>query len=208
MCLRPFHSPARCDVAMTERKKTEFRPRDAESDLRRLVKGPGATAGATGASGASIESELAASALAALLAYTDVLGDNSNYGKFMLLPYSLGTHMRLDATALRALNITESKADISKTSSLAGLLNRTCTAGMGRRLLNRWIKQPLVDPEAIRERLDVVQAFVDSAMLRQEARMHLKRMPDIERLTRKLETRKANLQDVVKLYQVRGAAGY
>ncbi|CAI5466357.1 unnamed protein product [Closterium sp. Yama58-4] len=139
--------------------------------------------------------------MAAVLAYADLLADDSNYGRYTLLPYSLHTHMRLDATALRALNVTESKTDGNRNFCLMGLMNRTCTAGMGKRLLNRWLKQPLVDEEEIKFRLDVVQSFVESGGMRQEVRGHLRRMPDIERLTRRLEMRRAGLQDVVKLYQ-------
>lgn len=148
-------------------------------------------------------SEAAAAALAALLTYTELLADDTNYGKYTLQPYSLDLYMRLDAAALRALNVTESKTDANKNFSLFGLMNRTCTQGMGKRLLNRWLKQPLLDVNEIVRRLDVVQAFVEGLELRQELRSQLRRMPDIERLVGKLEKRRAGLQDIVKLYQVR-----
>jgi DNA mismatch repair protein MSH2 len=146
-------------------------------------------------------SEGAAAALAALLAYTDLLADDANYGRYTLQPYSLDLYMRLDATALRALNVTESKTDANKNFSLFGLMNRTCTQGMGKRLLNRWLKQPLLDVHEIVGRLDVVQAFVESLELRTDLRSHLRRMPDIERLVSKLERRRAGLPDIVRLYQ-------
>ncbi|BBN08051.1 DNA mismatch repair protein MSH2 [Marchantia polymorpha subsp. ruderalis] len=186
----------RCNVLLTERKKSEFRVRDLEQDLSRLVKGPveqhrDLVAGQEGA----------ASALAALLAYTDLLSDDRAYGKYVLQPYSLDKYMRLDAAALRALNVMESKMDGNKNFSLSGLMNRTSTAGMGKRLLNRWLKQPLLDVSEITTRHDVVQAFVESASMRQDVRQHLRRIPDIERLSRKVEKGSAGLQDIVKLYQ-------
>jgi DNA mismatch repair protein MSH2 len=55
----------------------------------------------------------------------------------------------------------------------------------------------------IERRHDVVSAFVDDASVRQDLRTQLKRIPDIERLARKLETKRASLSDIVKLYQVR-----
>ncbi|CAI5464969.1 unnamed protein product [Closterium sp. Yama58-4] len=221
---------SRCNVLIVERKRAEFKPRDVEQDLGRLLRGTSSAGGRgaggggsggggggggggrmTGAAGGggrgggsqkvTVDSEIAGAAMAAVLAYADLLADDSNYGRYTLLPYSLHTHMRLDATALRALNVTESKTDGNRNFSLMGLMNRTCTAGMGKRLLNRWLKQPLVDEEEIKFRLDVVQAFVESGGMRQEVRGHLRRMPDIERLTRRLEMRRAGLQDVVKLYQ-------
>jgi len=173
------------------------RARDVEQDLARLVKGPPEQHKELVAA-----SDAAAAALAALLIYTELLSDDTNYGKYIIQPYSLDLYMRLDAAALRALNVTESKTDANKNFSLFGLMNRTCTQGMGKRLLNRWLKQPLVDVAEITSRLDMVQIFVEGLELRQELRSHLRRMPDIERLVSKIEKRKAGLPDVVRLYQV------
>jgi DNA mismatch repair protein MSH2 len=128
------------------------RSRDVEQDLGRLVKGPPEQHKELVAA-----SDAAAAALAALLTYTELLSDDTNYGKYIIQPYSLDLYMRLDAAALRALNVTESKTDANKNFSLFGLMNRTCTQGMGKRLLNRWLKQPLVDVAEITRRLDTVQ---------------------------------------------------
>ncbi|KAJ7530623.1 hypothetical protein O6H91_14G011000 [Diphasiastrum complanatum] len=187
---------ARCNVLITAKKKSDFQTRNLDQDLSRLLKG-------------SVEhhrevvagSEAANASLAALISYTELLADDSNYGKFTLQQYNLSTHMRLDAAALRALNVLESKTDANKNFSLFGLMNRTCTAAMGKRLLRRWLKQPLVDAEEITHRLNIVQAFVEGTELRQDLRQHLRRIPDVERLVRKVEKRKASLQDIVKLYQ-------
>lgn len=207
-CLLPLHSGkspankrlhdvlARCNVLLTEKKKAEFNSRDVDQDLSRLVKGPIESLRDLVSS-----SECAAGAVGALLSYADLLADDNNYGRFTIQRYSLESCMRLDAAALRALNVLESKTDANKNFSLFGLMNRTCTAGMGKRLLNRWLKQPLLDVDEIQCRLDLVQAFVEDTALRQDLRQHLKRITDIERLVRKLEKRNANLQDIVKLYQ-------
>lgn len=187
---------SRCGVMVTERKKTEFKGRDVIQDLSRLVKG-------------SMEPvrdlvtgfELAPGALGALLSYTELLGDESNYENYNLKQYSLDSYMRLDSAAMRALNVMESKTDANKNFSLFGLMDRTCTSGMGKRLLHMWLKQPLLDVNKINCRLDLVQAFVDDPELRQNLRQHLKRISDIERLMRSLEKKSANLVHVVKLYQ-------
>jgi DNA mismatch repair protein MSH2 len=63
---------------------------------------------------------------------------------------------------------------------------RTCTVGMGKRLLNRWLKQPLLDVNEINSRLDMVQAFVEDPELCQGLRQMLKRILDIDRLTHSL----------------------
>ncbi|KAJ7956581.1 putative DNA mismatch repair protein MSH2 [Quillaja saponaria] len=186
----------RCGVMLTERKKTEFKTRDLVQDLGRLVKG-------------SIEPvrdlvsgfEFAPAALGALLSYAELLADESNYSNYSLRRYNLDCYMRLDSAAMRALNVLESKTDANKNFSLFGLMNRTCTAGMGKRLLHTWLKQPLLDIDEINSRLDMVQTFVDDTVLRQDLRQHLKRISDIERLVRNLEKRRASLQHIVKLYQ-------
>lgn len=187
----------RCGVMLTERKKTEFKTRDLVEDLGRLVKGP-------------IEPvrdlisgfEIAPSALGALLSYAELLADDSNYGNYSVRRYNLDSYMRLDSAAMRALNVLESKTDANKNFSLFGLMNRTCTAGMGKRLLHMWLKQPLLDVNEINARLDLVQAFVEDTALRQDLRQHLKRISDIERLMHNIEKRRAGLQHIVKLYQV------
>ncbi|KAL5722268.1 MutS-like protein [Ranunculus cassubicifolius] len=187
---------SRCGVLVTERKKNEFKSRDLVQDLSRLVKG-------------SIEPvrdltcnlELASGALGALLSYADLLADESNYGNYRIQRYKLDSYMRLDSAAIRALNVLESKTDANKNFSLFGLMNRTCTAGMGKRLLNRWLKQPLLDVVEINRRLDMVQAFVEDTELRQDLRQHLNKISDIDRLVHAVEKRRAGLKHIVKLYQ-------
>lgn len=194
---KPLHDAlSRCGIMVTERKKTEFKGRDLVQDLGRLVKG-------------SIEPvrdfvsgfEFAPGALGSLLSYAELLADESNYGSYSIRQYNLHSYMRLDSAAMRALNVMESKTDANKNFSLFGLLNRTCTAGMGKRLLHMWLKQPLLDVNEINSRLDLVQAFVEDTALRQDLRQHLKRISDMERLMRYLEKRRAVLQHIVKLYQ-------
>lgn len=193
-----FDAISRCGVMVTERKKTEFKGRDLVQDLGRLVKG-------------SVEPvrdlvsgfECASGALGCILSYAELLADESNYGNYTVKQYNLNSYMRLDSAAMRALNVMESKSDANKNFSLFGLMNRTCTAGMGKRLLHMWLKQPLLDVEEINCRLDLVQSFVEDAALRQDLRQHLKRISDIERLTHNLERKRASLVHVVKLYQVR-----
>ncbi|MCL7038270.1 hypothetical protein MKW94_018025 [Papaver nudicaule] len=187
---------SRCGVLLSERKKAEFKSRDLAQDLSRLIKG-------------SIEPvrdllsgfEYASGSLGALLSYAELLADESNYGNYSIQKYNLDSYMRLDSAAIRALNVLESKTDANKNFSLFGLMNRTCTAGMGKRLLNRWLKQPLLDVAEINYRLDLVQAFVEDTALRQDLRQHLRRISDIERLMHNLEKKRAGLQHIVKLYQ-------
>ncbi|GJZ52565.1 DNA mismatch repair protein MSH2 [Tanacetum coccineum] len=194
---KPLHDvTSKCSVMVTERKKAEFKGRDLAQDLGRLVKGTSEPVRDLVAA-----FEFAPMALGVLLSYTELLADENNYGNFSICQYNLNNYMRLDSAAMRALNVMESKTDANKNFSLFGLMNRTCTAGMGRRLLHMWLKQPLMDVTEINARLDLVQAFVEDTGFRQDMRQHLKRICDIERMMRQVEKRRASLLHIVKLYQ-------
>ncbi|KAJ9567286.1 hypothetical protein OSB04_003252 [Centaurea solstitialis] len=195
-CKPLYDAISRCGAMVTERKKAEFKGRDLAQDLGRLVKGSSEPV-------RDLVStfEFAPGALGVLLSYADLLADESNYGNYTIRQYNLNSYMRLDSAAMRALNVMESKTDANKNFSLFGLMNRTCTAGMGRRLLHMWLKQPLLDVTEINVRLDLVQAFVEDPAFRQDLRQHLKRISDIERLMRNIEKRRASLLHIVKLYQ-------
>jgi len=189
-----------CNVLLTEKKKADFKSRDLAQDLGRIIRG-------------SVEPvrdllsqfDYALGPLGALLSYAELLADDTNYGNYTIEKYNLNCYMRLDSAAVRALNIAERKTDVNKNFSLFGLMNRTCTVGMGKRLLNRWLKQPLLDVNEINNRLDMVQALVEDPELRQGLRQQLKRISDIDRLTHALRKKSATLQPVVKLYQVTAA---
>lgn len=75
--------------------------------------------------------------------------------------------MRLDASALTALNLMPGPQDGSqKTMSLYGLLNK-CKTAQGSRLLMQWLKQPLLSIEEISRCLDTmypVFQHVDSTL--------------------------------------------
>ena len=65
-----------------------------------------------------------------------------------------------------------------------------------------WLKQPLVDLEAIRARHDAVEAFSTDPELRERLRdQSFRGMPDVERLSRKLERKRTSLADLCQLYR-------
>ena len=66
-----------------------------------------------------------------------------------------------------------------KWQSILGVLDR-CRTAQGHRLMAQWVKQPLRSSETIKDRLDIVECFVDASCARSELHDdYLKKMPDV-----------------------------
>ena len=71
----------------------------------------------------------------------------------------------------------------------------------GERLLKVWLRQPLTDTLKIEERLGIVQALVSDSSARKMIHDNLlRRIPDFQSLSVKLEEKKNSLQDLYKCY--------
>ncbi|HEX2097510.1 MAG TPA: DNA mismatch repair protein MutS, partial [Rubrobacteraceae bacterium] len=103
-------------------------------------------------------------------------------------PYSPGTGMVLDSATRRNLGLDE----------LIETIDRTQTP-MGERALRRWLERPLLEVDRINQRLEAVDALVADYMLREEAREHLSRIPDIERIATRIVRLSASPNDLLAL---------
>jgi DNA mismatch repair protein MSH2 len=186
-----------CGIAISERSLSDFGTKDIEQDLARLLKDDRAAGTLP-----QTDLKLAMGSAAALIKYLGVLQDSSNFGQYQLYQHDLSNFMKLDAAALKALNLMPGPRDGSKTMSLFGLLNH-CKTPVGSRLLAQWLKQPLMSLEEIEQRQILVEAFVNDTELRQTMQEeHLRSIPDLYRLAKRFQRKMANLEDVVRAYQV------
>jgi DNA mismatch repair protein MSH2 len=186
-----------CGIAVSERPVADYGTKDIEQDLARLLKDDKAAGTLP-----QTELKLAMGSAAALIKYLGVMSDPSNFGQYQLYQHDLSQYMKLDAAALRALNLMPGPRDGAKTMSLYGLLNH-CKTPLGSRLLAQWLKQPLMSLQEIEKRQQLVEAFVMDTELRQTMQEeHLRSIPDLYRLAKKFQRKMANLEDVVRAYQV------
>ncbi|KAA8646090.1 hypothetical protein EYZ11_003734 [Aspergillus tanneri] len=186
-----------CGVAISERPVADFGIKDIEQDLTRLLRDE-RSAGTL----PQTELKFAMGSASALIKYLGVMSDPTNFGQYQLYQHDLSHFMKLDASALRALNLMPGPRDGSKSMSLFGLLNH-CKTPVGGRLLAQWLKQPLMDLNEIEKRQQLVEAFVVNTELRQTMQEeHLRSIPDLYRLAKRFQRKQANLEDVVRVYQV------
>jgi DNA mismatch repair protein MutS len=141
--------------------------------------------------------QLGVRAAGAILQYLQTTQPDSLQLLTGLHTYSLSEFMSLDSSARRNLELMETLRGERK-GSLLGLLDRTVTP-MGKRLIQRWVSQPLLNAEAVRKRQDGVQLLVEHSMQRAELRAGLKPLADIERLVNRIVSGHAQPRDLVAM---------
>src|SRR5215207_2884680 len=110
--------------------------------------------------------------------------------------YDPGSGMVLDSATRRNLGLEE----------LIATIDRTRTP-MGQRALRRWLERPLLEASRIIQRLEAVDALASDYMLREEAREHLSRIPDIERIATRIVRLSASPNDLLSLKEALEALG-
>ncbi|MDE6024435.1 MAG: DNA mismatch repair protein MutS [Lachnospiraceae bacterium] len=110
--------------------------------------------------------------------------------------YSVDSYMVIDASTRRNLELTETIRDKQKKGSLLWVLDKTKTA-MGARLLREYVEQPLMDQEAIEDRLVSIENLNVAMITREELREYLNSIYDLERLIARITLKTANPRDLL-----------
>ena len=113
-----------------------------------------------------------------------------------IIPYTTDRYMVIDSSSRRNLELVETLREKQKRGSLLWVLDKTKTS-MGARMLRSFVEQPLIDADAINERLDAVTELNMQAMLREEIREYLNPVYDLERLVSRISYRSANPRDLL-----------
>ena len=144
------------------------------------------------------EMPLAAASLGALISY---LRETQRVGMERIQTihlYSDKQFMRLDLTARRNLELTETIRGRERRGTLLWVLDKTRTS-MGKRLLRSYIEQPLVSAPVINKRLNAVEELTQSSILVNRISGQLDGVYDMERLMTKIVYGNATPRDMTAL---------
>ncbi len=125
-----------------------------------------------------------ASAFGAVIEYLYETGKSTDISVNKIDVYSDKQFMRLDMTAIRNLEITETMRSKSKKGSLLWVLDKTRTA-MGKRLMRSWMEKPLLNITQINLRQNAVEELCGDTVLRGELSEGLSGIRDVERIITK-----------------------
>ena len=113
--------------------------------------------------------------------------------------YDPRDRLRLDAAAQRSLELFENRG-LGASDTLFDVLDETSCA-LGRRCLERWLRRPLVDADAIRSRHDAVGELADRSLAREGIADALATAYDLERLVSRVSRGRADARDLRSLHR-------
>lgn len=106
--------------------------------------------------------------------------------------------IHVDAMTLRNLEILTPLSPEQKNATLLSVLDQTVTPG-GARLLRQWLVRPLMELQAINDRLHAVGEITKEFQLRLEIRQTLKGVPDLERISGRIAMETGTPRDLLNL---------
>ena len=109
-------------------------------------------------------------------------------------------YMKLDFSARRNLELTETLRNREKRGTLLWVLDKTRTA-MGKRLLRSWLEQPLMSVGGILKRQNAVTYLTENMALRDELADNMASIHDMERLITRISYGTANARELRSLWE-------
>ncbi len=106
--------------------------------------------------------------------------------------------MLLDSSTYRNLELLKNIRDGTERGTLLSVIDKTVTA-MGARLLKKWLKEPLLNADAIQKRLEAIETLNRNIIAREEIIGLFQEVYDLERLIGRVNYGNANPRDLIAL---------
>ncbi len=179
-------------IRITFRDDTDYSARTAEDRIKE-------TFGVTTLDGYGLtEKRVALGAAGAILAYLNDVHRTGTITVSGIQTYSIDTHMIVDVTTQRNLELIKNARDGSTRGTLISVLSKTVTP-MGKRRLKQWILRPLQDIKEIESRQNSIEELARDALNRQGIVDSLRDLGDLERITSRIVFGNANARDLLAL---------
>ncbi|MHA2302127.1 MAG: DNA mismatch repair protein MutS, partial [Candidatus Thorarchaeota archaeon] len=179
-------------MRLTYRSDMDFSARDAEQRLKDQF-------GVATIDGYGLgDKEVALGAAGAVMAYLQDVHKANAVTLTGVQTYSIDSHMIVDSTTQRNLELTRNARDGTSRGTLLSVLSKTITP-MGKRKLKQWILQPLTDIPLIEGRLDAVDELARTALTRKAVSDSLRNLGDLERITSRIVFGVASARDLLGL---------
>ena len=177
------------ETMVTERDPAVFAVEAADATLSGYVAEPAAV----------LDAPIERRAVGGLLSYAEYTQGDDGALPYVsrVQRYELRQSLRLDATAMRSLELFESRHP-GGGGTLVGTVDRTVSA-LGRRRLDAWLRRPLVDETRIERRHDAVAELLGRPIAREAVREHLANVYDLERLAARISQERADARDLRSL---------
>jgi DNA mismatch repair protein MutS len=177
---------------ITFRNDVEFSSRTGEDQLKKQL-------GVTTLDGYGLtDKRVAVGAAGAAISYISEMHKGSATTISSLRTYSTESHMIVDSTTQRNLELVRNARDNSTRGTLFEVLAKTVTP-MGKRRLKQWLLQPLCDITEINKRLDSVEELARTATLRKSLSDSKRNLGDLERIVSRVVFGTGGARDLVAL---------
>jgi DNA mismatch repair protein MutS len=179
-------------IRITFRNDTDYSARTAEERVKEQF-------GVSTLDGYGLsDKRVALGAAGAVLAYLNDVHKSGAITVSGIRTYNVETHMIVDATTQRNLELVKNARDGSTRGTLLSVLSKTVTP-MGKRKLKQWMLRPLRDLKEIEARQDAIEELARDALNRKGISESLRDLGDLERITSRIVFGSANARDLLAL---------